>query len=464
MPSNTIKYAHVESKILIIQPPEWNQPKGYSADIRVFLGSAAESLPATAQTIPGGRAFIRCEALFSDEPKGGIPLPLEIGDIVEFALEGADVRILAVTKGQSVGPSLKMVNVLAPPSYFPFLSYMPSSLSSRAYLATGGFAYKIDEEIAACSASIWWTEPAEGDIPSRMGEFLPEPDDAPPVSFPVAGHNGVPLIQPLWDLNNPVINDPSNDLPKTPTEDIRDGWDIPVRDPLAWYVPASPASIKSRLYGIHFNASLILRECNQICASNPKLSGLEDKFLTAFTLMVFWHEVAHGWIQDMSFAADVVGNRGPLKNWPLNPEPNYFRVGARYGGLILMEEAICNTAALNMMSWWLNHRPWFKDIRPYIVEYMRGQTTGYKDFIDGIPGVACAASLFEKNILCLLTNVYAHNQHSAAEVGRLYMNSSRPEVDPRNDAAREIGEVLAKSAPWTLLRTCPMFFHGVTRI
>ena len=102
MPSNTIQYAHAESKILIIQPPDWNQPKGYSAEIRVFLGPGAESLPAIAEAIPGGRAFIRCEPLFDSGPKGGIPLPLEIGDIVEFALEGVDVRVLAVTNGQRI--------------------------------------------------------------------------------------------------------------------------------------------------------------------------------------------------------------------------------------------------------------------------------------------------------------------------------------------------------------------------
>ena len=102
MPANTIQYAHAESKILIIQPPDWNQPKGYSAEIRVFLGPGTESLPATAETIPGGRAFIRCESLFNSGPKGGIPLPLEIGDIVDFALEGADVRVLAVKKEQSI--------------------------------------------------------------------------------------------------------------------------------------------------------------------------------------------------------------------------------------------------------------------------------------------------------------------------------------------------------------------------
>ena len=100
MPANTIQYAHAESKILIIQPPDWNQPKEYFAEIRVFLGPGTESLPATAETIPGGRAFIRCESLFNSGPKGSIPLPLEIGDIVEFALEGADVRVLAVTKGR----------------------------------------------------------------------------------------------------------------------------------------------------------------------------------------------------------------------------------------------------------------------------------------------------------------------------------------------------------------------------
>ena len=102
MPSNTIQYAHAESKILIIQPPDWNQPKGYSAEIRLFLGSGTESLPATARTIPGGRAFIHCEGLFDSGSKGGIPLPLEIGDVVEFALEGADVRVLTVTKGQRI--------------------------------------------------------------------------------------------------------------------------------------------------------------------------------------------------------------------------------------------------------------------------------------------------------------------------------------------------------------------------
>lgn len=102
MPANTIQYAHAEFKILIIQPPDWNQPKGYSAEIRIFLGPGTDSLPATAETIPGGRAFIRCESLFSGGPKGGIPLPLEIGDIVEFALEGADVRVLAVKKGQRI--------------------------------------------------------------------------------------------------------------------------------------------------------------------------------------------------------------------------------------------------------------------------------------------------------------------------------------------------------------------------
>ena len=99
MPSNTIQYAHAESKILIIQPPDWNQPKGYSAEIRVVLGTGSESEPGTASTIPGGRAFIRCESLFSGEPKAGLLLPLQIGDIVEFVVESVDVRILAVKKG-----------------------------------------------------------------------------------------------------------------------------------------------------------------------------------------------------------------------------------------------------------------------------------------------------------------------------------------------------------------------------
>ena len=112
MPSNTIQYAHAESKILIIQPPDWKQPKGYSAEIRVFLGPGTEFLPAIAETTPGGRAFIRCESLFNSGPTGGLPLSLEIGDIVDFALEGADVRVLAVRKGQSiVEPTASFTNM-----------------------------------------------------------------------------------------------------------------------------------------------------------------------------------------------------------------------------------------------------------------------------------------------------------------------------------------------------------------
>ena len=313
----------------------------------------------------------------------------------------------------------------------------------------------------------------EAYIISRFREFYPHSDFPKHNGSPIFGRNvshQQELNQPEWDLENPQI-DPWFDSPKPIINDRLNDSDIPwnftVRDLLAWYVPASQDSLKTtdikHVYGVHFNASLILHECGRICADNKELNGQENNFLAAFSLMVFWHEIAHGWIQDMSLAADVICNSGPIGDWPLKPKPSYFHINKKYSYLVWMEEAICNTAALNMMSHELKDRPWLKVIRPYIVDYMRNQPKGYRHFIDSLPDKAYSSSLFKKNILLLLTKVYGHNTYSAAEAVHLYMNYASPMIDPCNHGANLVKNFFLAPSSSRRMKNCPLFFHGLNR-
>lgn len=192
--------------------------------------------------------------------------------------------------------------------------------------------------------------------------------------------------QPVWDLNEERRNDhePNNnhrrekerEHPTDPTA-TEDGETVFVpHDRIAWYCPAHFHRGKQKgEYGIHFDVVKVVGMGKSISAkaSNPEDRKLkpEDWVLVALQICI-WHEVCHGWVEDLcSLAESITG------------VDYYTQATRRYGFYILMEEALCNTAALGMSLFSFNGGSQINHCKNQLQaarDWMRSQPPGYKDF------------------------------------------------------------------------------------
>jgi hypothetical protein len=117
-------------------------------------------------------------------------------------------------------------------------------------------------------------------------------------------------------------------------------------DKVAWYRPARfhESHNKDNWYGIHFDKSKIcglalrIQEGNYEKGFKPSID-LNEKWLHAVLIKVYWHEVCHGWVEDLCSIAQTLVNTD-----------YYTETAGRLGFYIKEEEALCNTSALSMVK------------------------------------------------------------------------------------------------------------------
>jgi hypothetical protein len=191
---------------------------------------------------------------------------------------------------------------------------------------------------------------------------------------------------------------------------------------LAYYSPAHTTG--AALYGIHLSKRGLAKVAQQVhglCPDEPL-----EIVQMASVYKLFAHEMCHAWIEDICCMFDFSnGESAPAD------ERIYAQTQRRWNGYILMEEAICNTAAYG----WLRHflfevNPKEKQSMPAFdaetilrafEKWMRSQPAGYRDFV-AIEEAPPISALFIQNICRLLMEVYKPGSHHRGWDGNL----SRP--------------------------------------
>ena len=89
----------------------WPHPKGVNGGIQIRLSQSGIVVQANFTTPTGRYGWVTCHSLYVGGPLGGLPLPLRLGDQVEYDWVGGDIRILAITRG---GAGAAPVHPVAP--------------------------------------------------------------------------------------------------------------------------------------------------------------------------------------------------------------------------------------------------------------------------------------------------------------------------------------------------------------
>lgn len=186
-------------------------------------------------------------------------------------------------------------------------------------------------------------------------------------------------LEPLRDLAKTVMKQyqPADTAPFATIEaseersldqrPVTSGW-WRKHDLIAWYVPAHNRMIED--YGIHFDGSKLRRMALDLEKHAPHGAIPELDWLVAAIEVCFWHEVCHGWIEDLSSLVEVITG----KDCYTSTQTDY---GSTY---IFLEEAICNTAATGMTKMFFQSYGEKEMILAAIGEYMNLQPPGYCDY------------------------------------------------------------------------------------
>ena len=111
MPVANITKARFAAQFIYISRASWPHALGVAGKIQILLGRSGIVEQAHFTTPPGGYGWVTCHSLYAGGPRGGLPLPLQLNDQVEYDLVGSDIRILAITKG---GAGAAPVHAVAP--------------------------------------------------------------------------------------------------------------------------------------------------------------------------------------------------------------------------------------------------------------------------------------------------------------------------------------------------------------
>lgn len=221
--------------------------------------------------------------------------------------------------------------------------------------------------------------------------------------------------QPLWDMSE-VMGEESARRPETdpsPERHEQSGCKNWRMERLAYYIPAHSGDASR--YGIHLTMRGIARVAKKVHALCPE-QPLEIIVLAAM-FKLYAHELCHTWIEDVISLLDF--SRGVKR--PL-PERRYQQTNDLYNHYILMEEAICNTAAYG----WLHHflfenagkresgMPRFDEqiILDAFAQWMRQQPSGYRDFL-AIEQPPIESELFMQNFARLLIEIYQMSEYGS---------------------------------------------------
>ena len=246
----------------------------------------------------------------------------------------------------------------------------------------------------------------------KIAEAFKAYDPAPPtenINGVIDPRDIVPN-QPVWDLNAK-----SGDKDEAREEQDREfsdsrkerskhlGWRQ--RDPIAWYCPAS--FFPPQEYGIHFDAAKVRRLALNLEKHDPSASLTQDEWLVAAIVKIFWHEICHGWVEDLCHLVES-----------LNGENHYKETQTKFMGYIYMEEALCNTVALWMLKFFFKSHQHKDVIFASVIDFMKSQPKGYRDFRKDMPMWNWAESdthsdWISENLCKLLVDVYGFRSSGA---------------------------------------------------
>jgi hypothetical protein len=222
----------------------------------------------------------------------------------------------------------------------------------------------------------------------------------------ICDHEDVVENQPVWDLN-----DPSNHKDDHRPEEGRSFSDSKdekesdfvwrQRDPIAWYCPAS--FFPPEKYGIHFDAAKVRRLALNLEKHDPSASLTQDEWLVAAIVKIFWHEICHGWVEDLCHLVES-----------LNGENHYKKTHWKFKGYIFMEEALCNSVALWMLKFFFQSHKQKNVIFASVIDFMKSQPKGYRDFRNDMPQWAGQSDWISENLRKLLVKVYGFRSNEAA--------------------------------------------------
>jgi hypothetical protein len=206
--------------------------------------------------------------------------------------------------------------------------------------------------------------------------------------------------QIIWDMEKP----PKPEIDKN--EDIKreklpEAKSI-IFDHLAWYQPLH--SYQLGTYGVYLPLAGIVQCADMLSKYIPEEVSLSrrQKLFWAGQLL-FLHETCHAYIERLVYAMEQF----------CESDQRYTKTYNDYS-LILMEEALCNTFITGMHKKALENcgqdfdllLEQFDALHQALLEFMRSQPIGYKNFID-IHNNPNAQKLFADNCKALLSHVYS---------------------------------------------------------
>ena len=115
MPVANITQARFKSQFIYVSPASWPHAIGVTGNIRIHLGNSGIVVQATFRTPAERYGWVTCRSLYAGSPRGGLPLPLKLGDQVEYDWVGSDIRILAITRGSAGAAPVHAVAPQPPP-------------------------------------------------------------------------------------------------------------------------------------------------------------------------------------------------------------------------------------------------------------------------------------------------------------------------------------------------------------
>jgi hypothetical protein len=204
--------------------------------------------------------------------------------------------------------------------------------------------------------------------------------------------------QPVWDLNaKPGGKDEAREEQDRKFSESRNeksnhlGWRQ--RDPIAWYCPAS--FFPPEKYGIHFDAAKVRRLALNLEKHDPSASITQDEWLVAAIVKIFWHEICHGWVEDLCHLVES-----------LNGENHYKEIQIKLTSYVFMEEALCNTVALWMLKFFFQSHKQKDVIFASVIDFMKSQPKGYRDFRNDMPQWPGQSDWISKNLRKFMVKVY----------------------------------------------------------
>ncbi len=243
----------------------------------------------------------------------------------------------------------------------------------------------------------------------RNPSFLALIEDLPMLATQLLQHRATSqgkVPQPIWDLRERCVDEPLYDGPIEGLENTGIEY-------LAWYIPAH--NLRGDEYGIHLLKRGIARltsDIQNLCPDQPV-----QVLAMASIFLLLAHEVCHAYVEDLcclmefSFGTPV-------------SESRYLQAPGRWGSCILMEEALCNTAAWGWLYEFL-HADDGKDV-PFdcavvsdaFCRWLHCSPPGYRDFLP-IRCAPTASAAFLEGTRRLLEEVYGYDARDLPDVDTL---------------------------------------------